>query len=60
MVGMRNVLTSQMLELFDEVDVVKGAHTNYASYNENDIPIYICRGLKMPVDEFWELMRRVD
>ncbi len=60
MVGMQHTLTSQMMELFEEVEVVGGSHTNYALYFENDIPIYVCDGLKMPADEFWELMRRVD
>lgn len=60
MVGMKHTLTSQMMELFEEVEVVNGSHTNYALYFVNNIPIYVCDGLKMPPDEFWELMRRVD
>ncbi len=60
MVGMQHTLTSQMLELFDEVKVVKGPHTNYALYYINDVPIYVCNGLKITPEEFWQLAKRVD
>lgn len=57
--GMNNV-SKRLLEFtFDYVTATKGPRNKYASYYENDVPIYICRGLKIPLDDFWEAVRCV-
>jgi hypothetical protein len=51
---MRNVSSRTLKLYFEEVTVVRGPHTAYALEYENDNPIYVCYGLKIPVDEFWK------
>ncbi len=57
--GLRNYTVSSLGIIFEEVSDVKGPHTEFASSYENDIPIYICKGLKISLDEFWKSMRSV-
>lgn len=56
-VGLGNVSTRTLKYTFDDVKVVRGPRTEYALYYENNAPIYICRGLKIPLDKFWESVR---
>lgn len=56
-VGLRGSNISNLEFTFESVTAAKGPHTKYS--NDNDIPIYTCKGLKMPVDEFWKSMRSV-
>ncbi len=59
MVGCGNVSTRTLEFTFEDVTAVRGPHFQYVSYYENDVPIYICRGLKVPLGEFWESVRSV-
>ncbi len=40
-------------QLFDRVEVAGMHRSRYAMPYENDLPIFICRGLKLPLDEVW-------
>ena len=58
-IGLRYYTVPSLKYVFEEVSVEKGPNTKYASSYENDVPIYICKGLKKPLDEFWESVRSV-
>lgn len=58
-VGLRGYTVSSLEYTFSDVTAARGPHTKYALTYENDLPIYTCKGLKIPVDEFWESVRSV-
>ena len=40
-------------KVFESVEVVGSVSSTYAMPYENDLRIYLCRGLKMPLATFW-------
>jgi len=44
-------------QYFGQVTVAQTFHADYMIPYENDNPIYICRDLKIPVDEMWKQMQ---
>ncbi|HUP62885.1 MAG TPA: hypothetical protein VNA69_21005 [Thermoanaerobaculia bacterium] len=44
-------------QLFAHVEVVAVVRHPYAMPYENDRPVHLCRGLKMPVSELWPKIR---
>ncbi|MBI1319150.1 MAG: phospholipid carrier-dependent glycosyltransferase [Candidatus Hydrogenedens sp.] len=45
-------------ELFDSVTEVDRFSDPYVMARQNDRPLYLCRGLKVPVDEAWPRFKR--
>jgi hypothetical protein len=45
-------------ELFDHVEQVGIVHHPYAIPYENDKPVHLCRGLKMPMSELWPKIKK--
>jgi hypothetical protein len=43
-----------LCQRFGQVAVAQTFHADYIMPYENDTPIYICRDLKIPVDEMWK------
>lgn len=41
-------------QAFTEVTPVTVFHNDYVMPYENDTPIYVCKGLKIPLDELWK------
>jgi len=45
-------------ELFDHVEQVGVVHHPYAIPYENDKPVHLCRGLKVPLGELWPKIKK--
>ena len=45
-------------KLFDHVEQVGVVHHPYAIPYENDKPLHLCRGLKMPMKELWPKVKK--
>ncbi|MBI3004809.1 MAG: glycosyltransferase family 39 protein [Ignavibacteriales bacterium] len=47
-------------EVFENVEVVGVVHSEYAMPYENDLRIYVCRNLKVPLDQMWGRLKHYD
>lgn len=48
----------QMRELFESVEQRGTVVSEYAMPYETDLPVYVCRGLKVPMRELWPKLKR--
>ncbi|NLH50468.1 MAG: glycosyltransferase family 39 protein [Myxococcales bacterium] len=46
-----------LVPLFDRVDEVARFHHPYVMARQNDRPLFLCRGLKIPLAEAWKLIK---
>jgi Dolichyl-phosphate-mannose-protein mannosyltransferase len=47
----------RLLEFFESVELSSIRHSDYCMPYENDLPIWICRGMKITVEELWSEVR---
>jgi len=48
----------RLLEAFEDVQLVDTVRCQYCMPFENNLPVYLARGLKAPVDELWQRLKR--
>ena len=46
-----------LVELFEQVEEAAVIQCDYCMPYENNLPVYICRGLKIPIKEAWRLSK---
>jgi hypothetical protein len=46
--------------VFNKVDVVDSVNTKYSMPYESSLRIYLCQGLKEPLEKFWQTLRYYD
>jgi hypothetical protein len=49
---------STLDELFTEVTEVRRIHHMYVMHRQNNRPLYLCRGMKVPMDVAWQQFKR--
>lgn len=47
-------------EVFESVVVADSVHSEYCMPYENDLKIYVCRNLKLPLDQMWPRVRHFE
>ncbi|MBI3006615.1 MAG: hypothetical protein HYY49_14560 [Ignavibacteriales bacterium] len=47
-------------EVFEKVEIAGVVHSEYAMPYENDLRIYVCRNLKVPLDQMWGRLKHYD
>ena len=47
-------------EVFESVEIAGTVHSEYAMPYENDLRIYVCRNLKVPLGQMWERLKQYD
>jgi hypothetical protein len=57
MVGIGQGAGQYLLGYFDSVESVPGPRIDHMTDYENGKPIYVCRGLKIPLGDFWKAMK---
>lgn len=49
---------AELAEWFERVERADTVRCDYCMPHENDVPVWICRGLRIPVEEMWARLRR--
>ena len=47
-------------EIFESVVVADSVHSEYCMPYENDLRIYVCRNLKVPLDQMWPRVKHYE
>ena len=48
----------ELAEWFEQVERVDTVRCRYCMPYQNELPVYLCRGLKLPVGEVWSRLKR--
>ena len=47
-------------QIFEKVEIAGVVHSEYAMPYENDLRIFVCRNLKVPLDQMWRRLKHYD
>ena len=52
--------TASLARVFEEVELVAVFKHDYAIFYETNVPIHLCRKLRIPMEEFWPRLKAFD